>query len=64
MKIKTLGGLIFIIPYVSPFQPPNGFLIPFHIFIASLLEYGISETLDQRLMSSGHLNHSKGNENF
>ena len=57
MKTKTLGGLIFIIPYVSPFQSPHYFLITFYISIVSVLEEGISEALDQRLlMSSGHLN--------
>ncbi|MFC1487319.1 hypothetical protein ACFLRN_06505 [Thermoproteota archaeon] len=61
MKIKTLRGLIFIIPYVSPFQSPNYLLITFYISIVSVLEEGISEALDQRLlMSSGPLSHSRG----
>ena len=61
MKTKTVGGLIFIIPYVDPYQSPDDFLSIFHISIVSVLEEGISEALDQRLlMSSGHLNHSWG----
>jgi len=57
---KTVGELILIIPYVSPFQFPDDFLITVHISIVSILEEGISEALDQRLLMSRSSQPSKG----